>query len=178
METSPSSAAEWFYVGHYGQLGPLTHEQMTELIQDGVIERETYIWKSGMPNWAAAESSPDLRTAFSSNQVFLSPPPPPTTPAIRPQPPTLAPAVSMMGMWNYTDNSLPKSDRSRVLAGVLQLIIPGTGRMYLGYAAQGVLQLFLTPFGCGVGWLWSVIDGLIILTGGVKLDGYGRRLND
>lgn len=84
----------------------------------------------------------------------------------------------MMGMWNYTDNSLPKSDRSRVLAGVLQLIIPGTGRMYLGYAAQGVLQLFLTPFGCGVGWLWSVIDGLIILTGGVKLDGYGRRLND
>ena len=67
------------------------------------------------------------------------------------------------------------SDRSRVLAGVLQLLIPGVGRFYLGYSAYGVMQLVLFP--CGfVGWLWSVIDGIVILSGGVKLDGYGRQL--
>ena len=49
--------------------------------------------------------------------------------------------------------------------------------MYLGYAAYGVLQLVFTL--CfGIGYLWSIIDGIIILTGGIKLDGYGRQLPD
>jgi TM2 domain-containing membrane protein YozV len=70
-----------------------------------------------------------------------------------------------------------RSDRSRALAGILQLLIPGVGRIYLGYAAYGVLQLFFTL--CfGIGYLWSIIDGIVILTGGVKLDGYGRQLAD
>ncbi|RYG37576.1 TM2 domain-containing protein [bacterium] len=69
-----------------------------------------------------------------------------------------------------------KSDRSRALGGVLQLIIPGAGRIYLGYSAIGVLQLILWP--CGVGWIWGFIDGIVILTGGVRMDGYGRHLTD
>lgn len=69
-----------------------------------------------------------------------------------------------------------RSDRSRIAAGILNLVIPGVGRMYLGYMAHGVLQLILSL--CGVGYIWSIIDGIIILTGGVKLDGYGRRLMD
>lgn len=71
---------------------------------------------------------------------------------------------------------MPRSDKSRTTGGVLQLIVPGIGRIYLGYPAIGVLQLILTP--CGVGWLWSIIDGVIILAGGVRMDGYGRQLND
>jgi TM2 domain-containing membrane protein YozV len=70
-----------------------------------------------------------------------------------------------------------KSDKSRTAGGILQIIIPGVGRMYLGYSAIGVLQLLLS-FCAGVGWLWSVIDGIIILAGGVKMDGYGRYLTD
>ena len=66
-----------------------------------------------------------------------------------------------------------RSDRSRAVGGVLQLF-PGVGRMYLGYWAHGVLQLVFTL--CGFGLLWSWVDGLYILAGGVKLDGYGRRL--
>ena len=69
-----------------------------------------------------------------------------------------------------------KSDRSRIAAGVLQLVIPGVGRMYLGYVAIGVLQLLTSM--CGIGVIWSWIDALIILTGGVRYDGYMRRLDD
>lgn len=174
MEPTGSFNAEWYYVGHYGQLGPLTSDQMAELIQDGVIERDTYIWKAGMSNWALAETNSELSRVFSSNMVSLAPPPPPMAPPARGTP-SLAPSTAY-GAWPYGDSSFPRSDRNRILAGVLQLILPGVGRMYLGYAAQGVLQLFLTPFGCGIGWIWSFIDGLIILTGGVKMDGYGRRL--
>jgi len=77
---------------------------------------------------------------------------------------------------NYPVFATVRSDKSRTAGGVLQLIIPGVGRMYLGYTAIGVLQLILTP--CGVGWLWSIIDGVIILAGGFRMDGYGRQLNE
>lgn len=174
METNGGNYAEWYYVGHYGQLGPLTSDQMAELIQDGVIERDTYIWKPGMASWALAESNPELSKVFSVSQVSLAPPPSPLLPPSR-QTPSLTPTTPY-GAWPLADASYPRSDRNRILAGILQLLVPGVGRMYLGYAAQGVLQLFLTPFGCGIGWVWSFIDGLIILTGGVKMDGYGRRL--
>jgi hypothetical protein len=50
--------------------------------------------------------------------------------------------------------------------------------MYLGYAAQGVIQFLLFPCGLGVGWFWSVIDGIYILSGGLKMDGYGRRIDE
>ena len=72
--------------------------------------------------------------------------------------------------------STVRSDRNRALAGVLQLFLPGVGRIYLGYAAYGVLQLFFSV--CAIGIIWSIIDGIIILTGGVKMDGYGRQLPD
>lgn len=72
--------------------------------------------------------------------------------------------------------STVQSDKSKTAGGILQLLIPGIGRIYLGYLAIGVLQLVLTP--CGVGLIWSWIDGVVILSGGVKLDGYGRQLNE
>ena len=44
-----SAVADWYYIGHYGQLGPLTKEQIDELVDGGVIARETYVWSTGMP---------------------------------------------------------------------------------------------------------------------------------
>ncbi len=133
MDTQPYEIAQWFYVGHYGQLGPLTYDQMVELVQDGVIGRETYVWKNGMTQWEHALTVPDLRTSFAA-ETFMPPPPPP---AFNPGSarPSLATAPSPAPMWSYGDYAIPRSDRNRIVAGVLQLIIPGTGRMYLGYAA-------------------------------------------
>lgn len=100
-------------------------------------------------------------------------PPPPPVPLARQSAP--ATAYALRQPWGLID--VPVSDRKRWIAGVLQLLIPGSGRIYLGYAAQGVIQFILfTPCGLGVGWLWSIIDGIVILAGGVKLDGYGRKL--
>jgi TM2 domain-containing membrane protein YozV len=66
------------------------------------------------------------------------------------------------------------SDKNRVLAGVLNFI-PGFGRFYLGYSSIGLLQFMLTP--CfGIGWIWSIIDGVGILAGACPEDGYGRQI--
>lgn len=76
----------------------------------------------------------------------------------------------------YTPFPSARSDKSRTLGGILQLLVPGVGRIYLGYSATGILQLASSL--CGVGILWSWIDGIFILSGGVSIDGYGRHLND
>ncbi len=169
--------ADWYYIGHYGQLGPLTFEQMEELVQGGVIARDTYVWRNGMGDWVTADRSAELQDAFSLTVPIISPPPPPVPRSVlTPPQPKLSPDYLLNASPHYypTAYGVIRSDRSRALGGLLQ-VFPGVGRMYLGYWAHGVLQLLLTLF-CGVGLLWSWIDGLIILAGGVKLDGYGRRL--
>lgn len=179
--------AEWYYIGHYGQLGPLTRDQVDELITGGVIAKDTYVWRTGMGDWLNADRVPELRASFSSPDPFVMPPPPPS--AHRPSVPAQSALRENLAMGSWRTDALApspsaypafggiKSDRNRVLAGVLNLFLPGVGRIYLGHMAHGVLQLVLAMCG-GVGFVWSFIDGIIILSGGVKYDGYGRVLTD
>jgi hypothetical protein len=68
----------------------------------------------------------------------------------------------------------PLSDKSRIAAGVLQLVLPfGIGRFYIGDTGIGVAQL-LTCGGCGI---WSLIDGIVLLVNG-GTDSQGRKLRD
>jgi TM2 domain-containing membrane protein YozV len=180
--------AEWYYIGHYGQLGPLTREQIDELVDGGVIERETYVWHSGMSDWKPAIQVDALKTLLQGTDFSTPPPPPmrnmPSAPQAASPVAYQSPAPSTgtdffpnpYASYQPVYATIP-SDRNRLVAGLLQLLIPGVGRMYLGYAAHGTLQLILFPC-LGVGWFWSVVDGILILSGGLKLDGYGRRLQD
>ncbi|MGX1807873.1 NINE protein [Nocardia sp. NPDC055321] len=70
---------------------------------------------------------------------------------------------------------VPYSDKSKLVAGLLQLLIGtlGIGRFYLGYTTIGVLQLIT----CGGFGVWALIDGVLILTGKVP-DPQGRPLKD
>lgn len=191
--TREDALGDWYYVGHYGQLGPLTFEQVDELIEAGVIMRETYVWRSGMANWLPAQSVVELQPVFAKHasvappdpppipqqqgqpvaQVAIAPPPAPV--AMVPANPTYSPAVVQTGWMAHQEVT---SDRSRLAAGILQLFLPGVGRMMLGYGALGAMQLVLAICSGGVLCIWSFIDGLLILTGNVKYDGYGRRLKD
>jgi hypothetical protein len=181
-----SLQAEWYYVGHYGQLGPLTLDQMKELAADGVVVNDTYVWRSGMSDWSPAEAVADLRSALGTSLAPEAPPPsplrPPPTPvrsiATASAPPMDGYGLSSQSEWQYIQAHAPKSDKSRVAGGVLNILLPGVGRLYLGYAAHGVLQIFFTICTLGFGAIWPFIDGIYILAGGVKLDGYGRRLED
>lgn len=157
-----SDRFEWYYAGKYGPLGPLSESQMIELAESGVIEKDTYVWKAGMPDWVLAETVPELQRFLKSPQI----PPPllPTPSRSTPKSPRDAPSPA-----------LPKSPCNRILAGILQ-VIPGVGRIYLGYLAIGILQLLTALCTGGLLSIWSWIDGIIILLGGVRYDGYGRIL--
>lgn len=187
-----SEVASWYYVGTFGQLGPLTLEQMNELIEGSVIEKGTYVWKPGMNDWLPAGNIVEFMSTFKLIEPLTGPPPTPG-PQIPPAPtqatssyvpPMVAPQVSRpvnspVPTFVYNRQlMLPRSDKNRTAAGLLQLFVPGLGRMYLGYAALGVIQLMVTILTCGIAWLWSVIDGIMILSGQVRIDGYGRALED
>ena len=180
---------EWYYIGHYGQLGPLTREQIDELIDQEVVVRDTYVWRAGMSEWIYASRVTELNLSFRSKVPTIEPPPPPATQApvaAPPMPPNATPmpmnaristaqgVIQPSAYAGYPPNVyFLKSGKSRIAGGVIQFLLPGIGRMYLGYWGIGFMQIILTP--CfGIGYLWTFIDGIIILSGGVKVDGYGR----
>lgn len=69
----------------------------------------------------------------------------------------------------------PSGSKSKIMAGVLNLIIPGVGNMYLGYMGKGIAQLLLVPV-CLVGSIWSIVDAIMIFTGKVNKDAQGNPL--
>lgn len=71
---------------------------------------------------------------------------------------------------------VPYSDKSKLIAGLLQILIPlGIGRFYTGQTGLGIAQLLVTVLTCGIGGLWPFIDGIVILAGDPK-DEQGRPL--
>lgn len=72
----------------------------------------------------------------------------------------------------------PYSDKSKVVAGLLQIFIPfGLGRFYTGHTKLGVIQAVVVVVTCGIGSLWPIIDGVMMLAGSVP-DSDGRPLRE
>lgn len=74
-------------------------------------------------------------------------------------------------------SGLPYSDKSKIVAGVLQLLIGGlgVGRFYMGYTGIAIAQILVTFITLGVGLIWPFIDGIMILVGNPR-DAQGRPL--
>ena len=100
--------------------------------------------------------------------------PPPYAPAYGP-PPYGPPGWSPQAPYGvHPVTGVPYSDKSKIIAGVLQLVIPlGIGRMYMGHTGVGVAQSLVTIFTCGIGSVWPFIDGIVILAGNPR-DANGR----
>ncbi len=149
--------AEWHYIGNYGQIGPIGDDQMRELISVGGITPTTLVWRPGLEDWARAGELPELASQF----------PEPIVPAVPPGPPMPRPSVG----------SVPVAygpRKSRIAAGVLQLFLPGVGRLYTGHVGLGLAQMAVALATCGYGAIWSFVDGILILTGNVQTDATGR----
>lgn len=78
------------------------------------------------------------------------------------------------------DPNAPMSDKSRMTAGLLGIFLGGFGvhNFYLGYTNKAVIQIVVTVLTCGLGSLWGIYEGIMILTGNeaFQYDSDGRRL--
>ncbi|MGV1037571.1 MAG: NINE protein [Candidatus Nanopelagicales bacterium] len=55
--------------------------------------------------------------------------------------------------------------KSRMAAGLLGIFLGGFGvhRFYLGYTTIGIVQILVTVVTCGIGAIWGLIEGIMIL---------------
>ena len=68
--------------------------------------------------------------------------------------------------------------KSKLAAGLLGILLGGLGvhNFYLGFTGKGVAQILLTVFVCGIGYLWGLIEGIMILVGSIDRDAQGNPL--
>jgi TM2 domain-containing membrane protein YozV len=71
------------------------------------------------------------------------------------------------------------SDKSKLTAGLLQIFLGGfgVGRFYTGHTGMAIGQIAATWLTCGIGGLWPLIDGIMLLVNG-GTDAQGLRLRD
>ncbi|MBV8819918.1 MAG: TM2 domain-containing protein [Acidobacteriaceae bacterium] len=91
----------------------------------------------------------------------------------------------------YQQQPYDPAAKSKLVAGLLGIFVGwlGVHRFYLGYnniamaqLACGVVGLVLSPFTCGLiligASVWGLVDGIMILTGSIRTDAYGKPLRD
>ena len=82
-----------------------------------------------------------------------------------------------------TGNMNPQA-KSKMAAGLLGIFLGAFGvhNFYLGYTGKAVAQLLITILSCGflafASSIWGLIEGILILTGSISVDGNGNPLRD
>lgn len=78
MNTPPPPPSMQYHIAVNGQQsGPFNMNQLQQLVQQGQLTPQTYVWKQGMTGWELAGKVPELGSLFQST---TPPPPPPPMP--------------------------------------------------------------------------------------------------
>lgn len=154
VEDAATGPARWMVRTEDGKIyGPCSREELEQWVQEGRVHAQCHVSAEGAQQWIwAAEMFPHIapvQTAAPTAFVYAQ--------SIHPVGP-------------------PVSDRSRLVAGLLGLLLPilgfnGVHRLYTGHILIGVLML-ITCGGCGI---WQLIDVILVFAGAVT-DVDGRPL--
>lgn len=74
--------------------------------------------------------------------------------------------------------------KSKIAAGILGILLGGFGvhNFYLGYTGKAVAQLLISILSCGllsfVSVIWGLVEGIMILTDSITVDGKGIPLKN
>ena len=142
----------YHFIGSDGQkYGPVSVEQLRTWVAEGRANAQTLAQEEGSAEWKSLAQFPDFAPTLAAAQV----------------PPVI---------W-AADNR-----KSKLIAGLLGILLGGFGvhRFYLGYVAIGVAQILVTLVTFGLlGWLWGMIEGILILTNStITTDADGRPLRE
>lgn len=88
------------------------------------------------------------------------------------------------GQTYNTNTNIDPNAKSKLAGGLLGIFLGSFGvhNFYLGYTGKAVAQLLITLLTCGFGAfvssVWGLIEGILILTGSINVDGNGKPLRD
>lgn len=149
--------ASWYLVKNEKRIGPVEESELSELD----VTRETLVWCSGMSDWQPAGSVPELTYLFAGSSAYDkgegTPPPPPFFSTSGP---------SHNDYRQNTGESYIVTDKSKVAAGVLAILLGGLGvhYFYLGKVGAGLVSILLSFVTCGIWPLVMLAQGIIMLT--------------
>jgi len=132
------------------QYGPATAEQIREWIAAGRANHQTLAQAEGASEWKPLGTFAEFAQ-------------PPLGPALPP----------LVGGYDLR--------KSKLVAGLLGILLGGLGvhRFYLGYIGIGIAQIVVTFVTCGLGSIWGLIEGILILVGSsITTDAEGRPLKE
>ena len=132
------------------QYGPVNAAQLREWIMAGRANAQTMAQIEGGTEWKPLGSFPDFADLKAGTAV------PPVAQAYDPR-------------------------KSKLVAGLLGIFLGGFGvhRFYLGYTGIGIAQIAVTLLTCGIGTMWGLIEGILILVGStITTDADGHTLKD
>ena len=94
--------------------------------------------------------------------------------------PTAPEAVVCMKCGCSIAPSATTGAKSKMVAGLLGIFIGGFGvhNFYLGNTGRAIIQIVVTVVTCGIGALWGLIEGIMILVGKIDTDAQGNKLAD
>ncbi|CDC68741.1 MAG: TM2 domain-containing protein [Bacilli bacterium] len=77
-------------------------------------------------------------------------------------------------------SSIEYSDKSKLACGLLQIFLGGlgVGRFYSGHTGIAIAQILVTIFTFGIGSIWGLIDGIVILCNDKFTDSKGKMMKD
>ena len=85
---------------------------------------------------------------------------------------------------NVNNTSSSTVGKSRLLAGLLGIFLGtfGVHNFYLGYTGKAIAQLLISLLSCGIlafaSGIWGLVEGIMILSGSITVDGNGNELKD
>ena len=74
----PPPTTEYLLSVNGQQAGPFNMQQLQQMVMNGQLLTNTFVWKQGMPNWVEAGQVLELQSLFNS----MPPPPPPMPPTM------------------------------------------------------------------------------------------------
>jgi TM2 domain-containing membrane protein YozV len=130
----------WYYAHRGQQYGPISEQQLKDLLAARQLSPYDLVWREGMQDWQTAISVPELAGFVAA----LGPVPPP---------------LPVMNI-----------ESQRIAAGVLGRLFGSLGvhKFYLGMPVQGIILLLATVLTCGIGAMVThvigIIEGIIYLS--------------
>lgn len=138
----------------------------------------------------AAPTMPEANVAYAPPPVRQQPVHPQTAP-----PPVQYVPNHQQGGYAYRNGAMPQytvgyntytanDQKSKITGGILGIFLGvfGVHNFYLGYTGKAVAQLLITLLSCfilsPVVEIWGLIEGIMILAGGISTDGKGIPLKD
>jgi TM2 domain-containing membrane protein YozV len=130
--------------------GPITTEQLRQWIAEGRANAQTLAQPDGAADWRPLASFAELASQLAASAA----------------PPVIAGQDTR---------------KSKLVAGLFGILLGGFGihRFYLGYIGIGVAQIVVTLCTFGIGAIWGLIEGILILVGSsITTDAEGRTLKE